>query len=618
MSDITKIQSVNDIPTHLDNLIDDLAAACRNTEPDFLKIGKELRSVKADTDLMTRQIHTAVDYIEDAIEREALQKVRAFAEKSMTDVKNIRQGANRDLKHVQEVAKCMGSINRLCGGTETITTFLRVISFNMAVKSAHSRNAEETFKGFAEEAKKVADNFSAITSQLGSDAQTVQNAQNSTHEEIMADSIMLEDLARATDSALQNAVGASEKLMAHSRNVLTNASLHTQTIARQVSEIVVNIQFHDSMSQRIADICENLRQIETTPANGTDNNESLPLHGADLFLNHQGEELNLIITELDNIYHKNLQAFEKIESDTDLLAQSLNIDADACSLQESVDTKAANNPSDDDANATEPDDPFVALQSALESLYEVLCKGQDLTEQIEKSVVYAVEKTSRFAKQARKVHRIGYEAHIMALNAGVKASKLDHQRQTFAVMAQEITSLARQSQAFVSKIEQILKSVGALNLKTQKDLSEQASLDQAGAITMVKDRIQAVSEAFHQFKSKSTDVCQVVEGLRQKIGGVKSGLYFLPTLADALTNYKHLIDLFSRIAQVWKSKAREPTADQIELLVQECKAMFEQDVVRQSGGQGLTDESSQSADAANYSAPNISDDEEFGDNVELF
>lgn len=434
----------------------------------------------------------------------------------------------------------------------------------------------------------------------------------------MADSIMLEDLARATDSALQNAVGASEQLMAHSRNVLTNASLHTQTIARQVSEIVVNIQFHDSMSQRIADICENLRQIETTPANGTDNNESLPLHGADLFLNHQGEELNLIITELDNIYHKNLQAFEKIESDTDLLAQSLNIDADACSLQESVDTKAANNPSDGDANATEPDDPFVALQSALESLYEVLCKGQDLTEQIEKSVVYAVEKTSRFAKQARKVHRIGYEAHIMALNAGVKASKLDHQRQTFAVMAKEITSLARQSQAFVSKIEQILKSVGALNLKTQKDLSEQASLDQAGAITMVKDRIQAVSEAFHQFKSKSTDVCQVVGGLRQKIGGVKSGLYFLPALADALTNYKHLIDLFSRIAQVWKSKAREPTAGEIELLVQECKAVFEQDVVRQSGVQEFAHESIESADEPDFSAPNISDDEEFGDNVELF
>ncbi len=618
MSDLYNIQSVKDIPTHLDNLVDALAAACRNAEPDFLKIGKELRSVKADTDLMTRQIHTAVDYIEDAIEREALQKVRAFAEKSMTDVKNIRQGANRDLKHVQEVGECMGSINRLCSGTETITTFLRVISFNMAVKSAHSHNAEQTFKGFAEEAKEVAANFSAITNQLGNDAQIVQNAQNSTHEEIMADSIMLEDLARATDSALQNAVGASEKLMAHSRNVLTNAGVHTQTIARQVSEIVVNIQFHDSMSQRIADICENLRQIETTPAVETDQNETLPLHGADLFLNHQGEELNLIITELDSIYHKNLQAFEKIESDTELLARSLNIDAGAYSLQESVDTKTANNARNGAANKTEPDDPFVSLQSALESLYEVLCKGQDLTEQIEKSVVYAVEKTSRFAKQARKVHRIGYEAHIMALNAGVKASKLEHQRQTFAVMAQEITSLARQSQAFVSKIEQILKSVGALNLKTQKDLSEQASLDQAGAITMVKDRIRAVSEAFHQFKSKSADVCQVVETTRQKIGEVKNGLYFLPTLADALTNYKHLIDLFSRIAQVWKSKAREPTAEEIEVLVQECKAMLEQDVVRQSGGQGFTDELSESADEPDSSAPSFADAEEFGDNVELF
>lgn len=598
-------------------LRDALQTACRNAEPDFLKIGQELRSVKADTDLMTQKIHAAVDFIKDAIEREALQRVRELSKKSMADVKSIRQGAHRNLRHIIEVADSMGAINRLCNGTETITTFLRVISFNMAVKSAHSRNAEETFKGFAEEAKKVADNFSVITGQLGHDAQMVQTAQLAAHEEIMADSDLLEDLAIATDNALENAVNASEQLMSHARNVLQNASMHSQTIAQQISEIVVNIQFHDNMNQRIADICNNLSHIRIHPEDKPNNDKVLRFNQADSYLNNQSSELHLIITELDDIYHKNKQAFEKIESDSELLAQSIDIYNDTCLISDDLALSSTVEVGDDfQTQQTEPHDPFISLQDALESLHDVLCKGQKLTEEIEKSVTYAIEKTLRFAKQARKVHRIGYEAHIMALNAGVKSSKLANQRQTFAVMAHEITSLARQSQAFVADIEKILQSVGTLNMETQKSLSEQAAMDQAGAITMVDDRFKAVSNAFNQFKTISADACQLAGILRQKIGNVKTGLFFLPTLADELTDFKQFVDILSRIAKEWKNKARELTDQEIESLVQECRTEFEQAVDTQPDIRENSDFLAETP--VNQSSPAFLAEDDLGDNIELF
>ncbi len=620
MPDLTTIHSVKEIPARLAVLIDALEAACQSAEPDFLKVGEELRSVKADTDLMTQQIHAAVDFIEDAIERDALRSVRTLAGKSMAEIKRIRDKAEQDLKHMLEVAQRMGAINRLCAGTETITTFLRVISFNMAVKSAHSRIAQETFKGFAEEAKKVASSFSTLTGQLGADSQTVQTAQLSAHTEISADSVMLQGLAHAADSTLQSAVGASEQLMAHSRNVLENAGIRSQTIAQQVSEIVVSVQYHDSMSQRIAHICENLRKIVTVRNDETQNGKTHQFNRADSLLNRQSAELHLIITELDCIYHKNIQAFEKIDSEAERLAQSLDIYDNPDSLSGAQDLNPLAYIPDAPPVKTVPDDPdvdpFGALKTALKSLYELLCKGQELTEQIEKSVAYADTKTSRFAIQARKVHRIGYEAHIMALNAGVKASKLGNQRQTFAVMAQEITSLARQSQAFVTDIETILKSVGALNLKAQTNLPEQIEPGQSGAITMLDDHIQAVSDAFHQFKIKSSEAYQLVGILRKKIVRVKTGLSFLPALADELITCKHLTELLGRIAEAWKRKERELTSDEIETIVQQYKVQPNQDVLRQPGRQkdhtvspGIPDHPPSST---------FSTDDNLGDNIDLF
>ena len=154
MPDTETIHSVKEIPVRLAELINALEAACQNAEPDFLKLGEELRAVNADTTFMTLQIHTAVDLIEDAIERSALRRAGELARKSLEEIQCIQDEAERDLKRMPEVARRMGAIKRLCDGTETITAFLRVISFNMAVKSARTRKVREMFRGFAEEAKR--------------------------------------------------------------------------------------------------------------------------------------------------------------------------------------------------------------------------------------------------------------------------------------------------------------------------------------------------------------------------------------------------------------------------------------------------------------------------------
>jgi chemotaxis regulatin CheY-phosphate phosphatase CheZ len=524
MPDLETICSVKEIPACLAELTDALEAVCQNSEPDFLQLGEELRAVSTNTTFMTQQIYAAVDLIEDAIERNALRRVGELARKLFAEVRDIQDEADRGLKRMPEVARRMGAIHRLCAGTETISTFLRVIGFNMAIKSAHSRNAQEMFQGFAEEAAEVAASISAITGLLGDDAQTVQAAQISAHAEITADSVRLQNLVRAADSAFQNAVDATELLITHSRNVLQNAAAHSQTIAQQVSEIVVGVQFHDSMSQKIAHISENLREIMMRCNDEYENGKADRLNCADSFLDSQAVRLQLIITESWDIYHKNIQAFEKIDTEAERLVQSLDVYDNSYSSKNAHDSGIF-------PVKTAPDDPFSALQTALQSLHQVLLKGQKLTERIERAVVYAAAQTTRFAKQARKVRRISHETHIMALNAGVKALRLGNQRQTFTVMAQEITSIAKQSQEFVTEIEAILKSVAALNpknlnLRNQAQENSPEPAAQAGVITMLDNHIQAVSDAFYQLKKKSSEAYKIIGILRQKVIHVKTDLSF--------------------------------------------------------------------------------------------
>ncbi|MDM8556868.1 hypothetical protein QUF75_19245 [Desulfococcaceae bacterium HSG7] len=615
MPTLKMIHSVKEIPVRLAELIDALEAACRNAEPDFLQLGDELRAVNADTTSMTQQIYTAVDLIEDAIERKAMQRVGELAKKSLAEVQIIQDEADRNLKRMPEVAENMGAINRLCAGTERITAFLRVIGFNMAVKSAHNRNAQEMFQGFAEEAKKVAASISAITGLLGDDSQTVQAAQISAHAEITADSVRLQDLARAADSALQNAVDATDQLITHSRNVLQNAAVHSRAIAQQVSEIVVSVQFHDSMSQEIAHISENLREIMIRCNDESENGKVDRLNRADSFLGSQAARLQLVITESSELYHKNIQAFEKIDTEAERLVQSFDVYDNSYS-------KASIHDYDDSPDRTAPNDPFNALQTALQSLHQVLLKGQKLTERIERSVVYAATQTTRFAKQARKVRRISHETHIMALNAGVKASKLGKQRQTFTVMAQEITSIARQSQEFVADIEAVLKSVATLNpaqatkmtmadsiLKKRERMPENspelAAPDQTGAITILDNHIQAVSDAFHQLKKKSSEAYKIVGILRQKVTHVKTNLFFLSALADELMTYKLQTELFSQIVTAWTDKGNELTSVEIETITRQCQTQPKQNYI------------SQPVPSSEVEIRNV-DEDDWGDNIELF
>ncbi len=608
MPNLETIHSVKEIPARLAELINALEAVCQNAEPDFLKMGEELRSVNADTTSMTQQIYTAVYLIEDAIERNALRLAGELAGKSLAEVQGIQDEAERDLKRMPEVARRMGAINRLCAGTETITAFLRVISFNMAVKSARTRNVQEMFRGFAEEAKKVAASIASITRQLGDDAQTVQAVQISAHTEITADFDRLQNLAGTTESALQNAVDASELLMAHSRNILQNASAHSQTIAQQVSEIVVGVQFHDSMSQRLMLISYNLHEIMMQCNDEYENGIVDQLNRDDSFLDRQSAQLQLIITESGDLYHKNIQAFEKIDSEAELLAQSLDVYDNSFSAESAHGLKSPVHNSDGSHVKTAPDDPFAALKTALQSLHQVLRKGQELAARLKKNVVYAAAQTDLFAKQARKVRRIGYDTHIMALNAGIKASKLSSQRQTFAVMAQEITRLAKKSQAFVTDIEAILKSIVALNPNSgqaQKHSPELTDPNQADAITTLEDRIQAVSDAFHQFKIKSSEAYNIVGPLREKIARVKTVLSFLPALADELMTYKYLIEIFSQVVKTRTRKGCELTSSEIETIVQECQTRPKQDFT------------SQPVPNSELRIAN-SDEDDLGVNVELF
>ncbi len=214
----------------------------------------------------------------------------------------------------------------------------------------------------------------------------------------------------------------------------------------------------------------------------------------------------------------------------------------------------------------------------------------------------------------------------MALNAGVKSSKLGKQRKTFAVMAQEITSLARQSQAFVTDIEAILESVATLNSssilmaqsykKGQGNYAEQTAPEQAGAIKMLNDRIQTVSDSFDQFKIKSSEAHKLVGILREKIARVKTGLSFLPALANELMSCKHLTELISQIVKDWTRQGRELTSAEIETIVRQCKTQSKQNFHR------LPDRHKDHVILPETDAlpptPNFSTEDDLGNNVELF
>lgn len=613
------------------NRVSDISAALDSVssgvEPQFIKLGEELQSIFFDANRLKEQITGKAALFGEDSDQVLMIKISVCVEKSLAELRNFRAEVVKDIDHINCIISHLGRLQKKCDAFEQTAMVIRIVGLNIGVESTRSAESSAMFSIVSEEIRKISEKITDTTRAILNDVKTEQAEQVTTLREIVEWMNHLGELAEGSEQAVRQAFGHLEKLLDISIKILEGAGTHAGEISQHVGEIVQGIQLHDNMSQRIEHITNAFGDVEKLC--GRWGEEKAPggtkaerFGKAHSILTIQEAQLERVISKVDLLHEKNLEAFEKIKSKVEDLSETLP----------SFGSSAARERAGRDALTA---DPISALKSALQQLQGIQNEGRQLVERINITTSDASKTASSLSNHTKLVRRISLNTHIMALNAIVKAAHLGESGRTHEVLAQEMRSLSKRTDAFAEDVEKIIEQINqsAKDLTGGRTKDEEKGLADDTKAESLDTGIEELTQTYASFREGSAVILQRAQTLKAAITRTSNNLNFLPVLAQELGDHLKAVSEVCRMFSPWANTSHDGPQDGKTALTEGYTMAEEREIHERSLGieddaielftedqQGDDPQEIQKGlENSSESSPNESSDEDdLGDNVELF
>lgn len=520
-----------DMPCRISDLTECLGNAVRSAEPDFMKIGDELQSIHSNAKDLTKKTLDAVESISAESDDSVLIKIKQAVKDSLSKLEDCQTGLSGHLHYGNAIVDRLGDLYESIAGVRKIAKSLSVLGVYMRIESSRSSETFGTFEAVAQDIKQVSEKIGEVSQSIHNDVTTEQKRQISTNDEISNGLVQLGKWAEDAELAVKGSVREVAQIAEFSTKILKHGVLRSKKISERISELVVNIQFYDSMYQRVEHIITASQDVENLLKNENFISEIDASITQKLSTSHsiwaiQAAQLDRIISEIEKVYQQNKNAFKKIIEEVDRLSSEFSsYDTGDTQFWKERETRKSNT--------------FETLGSSLQNLHSILGRGQTLYERMEEAAVRASLTANKLSEQNKLVQSINLDTHILALNAIIKAENLGKAGMNLKVLAHEITSLSNQTKHFVANVEELLESIisSCRKLQVSKPIETRKSQDKAVIDETLGRSIQEISRSYERFTEDSLDIYNRSEALKNDIFRMDANLGFLPVLADELKAY---------------------------------------------------------------------------------
>jgi len=615
--------ALSEIPSNLLVLAESLEKTVKNSEPKFLKLGEELQILYADAKQLAELTMNTAKSVGGETEQSLLNSISRLARQSLTDLRQRQSEISESLKHVDAVASHLENLCEICPAIEKTGMSLNVVGLNIAVESSRSPESREMFAFFVHEIRNLSKNIFDISQGIFNDSKATHSGQLLAHSRILAGQAELNKLQDAARKTVQNTVTEIRHMMGLSLKSLEKTGELSNNISRQIGEVVVAIQFHDITRQQVEHIVSALNDTEYLCKETADTDDELKSRSwgcAYRVLKIQAAQLEQVISEIETAYQKSIGAFENLRDQITELVK---------------DVSSLNGSEQKDEISTEM--RITALKFGLHELRKLLDKGYDLKNHLKETADQVSETTSRLSCHISQVRRISIELHLKALNAIIKSARLTDKGSTFEILAQEVNTLSKESNRFAADVVKILESVISLAQELKKESCNKnlqnfepvvgLNLKLEPTTDFSFDRgIMDITHNYEQFKSDSVNVLQKSQELQRSILQTKSELGFLSALEDELRDYMEQIKEMVKILKPFVNNDKDNSEDKIDQLAKRYtmkrerelhrKYIYPSDVIGQSPVPPV--EAEPLPELPEPKKETKEDDEELGDNVELF
>ena len=394
-------------------------------------------------------------------------------------------------------------------------------------------------------------------------------------------------MASKAEGIVRSSYEDIKRLMAETTALIDTAKAKAEVIGEKVGEVVVSIQFHDAMSQRIEHIIEALHDTEILCEQSRKTKAPETLGSACIILDYQKRQLKNLTAEIRALTLTTQESFQVICGEVSEMSSEL-----AGSGLTGQGKKRAG------VNFFQP------LQQGLRHLGGLLSTGGNILNALHLSAEETAMVSDHLLEMILGVKQIREETHIMAINTIIMATHLGDKGRTIEVLAKEIRALADQTGEMVDGVsvvqEDIVSTVAALrqSINRESDTISAADLEQG---------VTRIGESYLQVQTGISTIAEDAGVLANRINGVVTQLSFLENLEAKMELSSQNVDQMLEALEPWRDSGQVHDENVLRLL---ARYTMDQERVVHSSGDNIF------ADAAGNQGATGSTS--FDDNVELF
>lgn len=517
---------VNKINVCLETAIPSLTSACKRVEPDFLHLGRELQQVYAEATGLTELTVAAMNACGVSSSEAYLDRILSMARDTLSRQKQSHLGVGRGLSLLDRITTQLEKLDGLSDTIRNIAKSLKMVGLNVSIESSRYDEARDMFMKLSEDIKALSNTVFSVAASICGDAESARQRIQSVREEILETRGKFAALATNAEETIENTAPQVERIIHLSMEVMNKTGRQTGQISTQVGNVVVGIQIHDSISQRIAHIADSLEEILTlvnTEGNLDSEDKSdidtRHLGGAYAIACLQVAQLSRLAEEVASVRETTLRAFHGIDGIVNDILEDMR----------SVGGAETTDPAD---SVPGNRSALFALKSALKGLSGLIGSGELRLNRIKEAITQSTDTVDRLSSHMVTVRDINFDIHLKALNAIVKSIKLGRRGRSIEVLVHEIKVLADRSNAFVADVQSIIDTIG----NDTEALKKQAlkSRDGEDANQDLQSFIQSFTDACASYDRHAQSVTGLGQGLKKALGEVVNRLRFMEAFEEEL------------------------------------------------------------------------------------
>lgn len=466
VADLCTIQEITNGVVAISQTLKDIPGI---SEQHFMTLGASARecyfSAKKLHDTLTSLLASVSSSAEDSIS----SLVSGIISVTQEAMQNTLQSHSDNRSFYEALRKDMRKLYRECVGLDSSSTYFNTLSTNIRITAAGIPSARNMFEAVSGSTKKLSDDIHNASDEMSREVANFLSSQNSLNVRIDKEAYETNKVSNRIIRDLKTAQLELQQITSNSEKKISYIHSNIKEMSDLIGEVVVSVQFHDRMRQRLEHVDEALTDALHCVEHVDDTISKIQFY---FILELQIEQIAEIEKELSDMNRSLEKTLKSLIADADSLYDNFR-----------------SNSGDKDIN-----EGLSHLSKLLDRQITIQKGSEDSSQEIQTSIEETLNRVDAIKEYLSTIEEWGFQAQFVSLNASVNASKLGTEGSSLAVLSEEIVRQSELLKVAVEKITGIIESVTTVIDNKEFDKSSYSDKIRE-TFAVLKDKMDVIKES---------------------------------------------------------------------------------------------------------------------------